>query len=237
MAGNGEVVERARSQLIERCMLRRGFVYAPPAEATGPPPEERFGDFLGVTNLGRAQQYGYHASPEVAEQAARREQAAQQQVAAPPSPEYLAALTGGGRGAGCVDEVAADLGIEDGTDPDNLIGQLVDRSITTVLQSDAYRAALERWRNCMAEAGFEPPAVPFDLIPRYGRAPSTTAEERAVATADVNCKASSGLVVTWMRGMSQVQAGLAEENAEAVQSVRRAEQMLLDRAEQVLAGS
>jgi hypothetical protein len=219
-------------------MSKKGFVYIDTSSASpGAPPEERFGQYLGVTNLTSAMQNGYHPSAQAKSEIDLRKSHLQSQIDNPPSPQYLAALSGPANspGTGCIGQTSQTLGDAHGVDPTNLLGQLSDQATTSVLESGQYKTALAAWSRCMEQQGIHPPASPFDLIPQYGKTPSPTAEEIKVATADVNCKSSSGLVATFMAQERQVQARLADQNAVAIGEVRGAEQQMLDRAKQVLA--
>ena len=235
------VVQQAQRLLLERCMSAKGFVYVAPADSPAPPRQERFGQYLGITDLANAMANGYHPSLEAKNDIERRQSQVAAQTNSPPSPEYLSALTGSTDPAaatvgGCVGQIDERLGGGRAVDAANLVGRLKEEATTGVLQSRAYKSTLGEWSNCMKEQGIDPPASPFDLIPMYGNTPVATPEEIRVATADVNCKSSSGLVASFIDEQRKAQAQLADRNSAALDEVRQAEERLLDVARRVLAG-
>ncbi|MFF5160634.1 hypothetical protein ACFY3N_31155 [Streptomyces sp. NPDC000348] len=224
-------VTEAKNLLIAACMKRYGFSWSAPATPTAPRQDRRY----GVIDLPAAQRYGYHLLP--------TDDTAPSRLDEPPSKAETEALTGGqlldadtGRSrpiagytgpvrevdgkplppGGCAQEAERELlGREDLSSKAGVVSRINTDSFTESLKTPAVKDALGEWSACMRKAGYDY-ADPLESIATARLdSPEVPAAEIELATADVTCKDSVGLVDVWNRAESAIQRRMIEEHASA----------------------
>ncbi|MFE7467872.1 peptidoglycan-binding protein [Streptomyces sp. NPDC057499] len=210
--GQQFALDRAETDLTNRCMRDRGRTYALPRNGTAPPsvPESPYG--LLTVRAARAEGYGIHSPADEparpANPARTLPRADEDALLGTPAHEELLALPGGGelsvRTDGCAYRARLRL-YGDGWPQlryavESLANQVVNR-----VQADAeVRRARRKWADCMAEYGFhgknpgEARARASDHVARAGR--DRAARRRArdqtdeLARNDARCQRTGGLL-------------------------------------------
>jgi hypothetical protein len=106
-------------------------------------------------------------------------------------------------------------------DDPRLADRLSSEALFRTHRDSRVRASIESWRQCMKTAGFdytEPVAANDD--PAFGTEQPTAAEIKT-ATADVACKVSSDLLSVMATVETAYQKRALEENAQALEIVKR----------------
>ncbi|MEV4113155.1 hypothetical protein [Nonomuraea sp. NPDC049695] len=189
-----------RSSLSD-CMGRFGFTDYPKEKLkaqTRPFPKDRQYLFIDPAKVA---EYGYAGGPmaEISDKALNSESSAK--AAAKPSPEEVSVYLGKGqqvyRGAqvpegGCLGEARRAVLNGAGTEDEWVVTQLRGQASEQAEKDARVVGATQRWSACMARSGYsykDPGAAWED--PRWSdrrNGGPLTSEEKAVATADMNCK-------------------------------------------------
>jgi len=201
----------AEQALVTQCMTAAGFSY------TAPPPDittiggTDWDDFLGLTDMAQASSIAYRSPARV--ELDKNPQAAQEKEAEAQNqnsdPAYLTALYGAAT-ARIMQGLPADSSLSDdqgcltqadqrltppGAKPDMEIQGESWKAAKAKAQADpAVLADVEKWRSCMAQAGYQLTSIPLP----NGDA-EITPEAIAQAQADVTCKNSSGLIDLYIK--------------------------------------
>ena len=234
--------------LVTECMARVGFSYTPKEPESSVIPGTDWDDFLGVTDMAIASSNAYRSAQLVAldnHPTVDQQKKQDGEIDTISDPAYLAALWGDAS-ARMILGLPEDKSLTDdfGCDPMamrrmapaapkpnmEIQGEAWRAAKATAQADPAVRAALQNWRSCMRQAGYQ-----LESIPLPGDSPITP-EAVAQAKADVTCKSSSGLTKTYIETLYAAErAQISRRKAEfdAFQSYQDARDRL---AAEVLAG-
>lgn len=195
-------VARARTALLDECVLRYTQVHYVPEVATGATPA--FSPYrFGLVGTASAREHGYHdPADELSESFA-----VAHPVRVPPGRPTASYLLDGDVPAGatrpldpggaalpddgCAGEAETFLG---GTVAEN---EFAERAITAIEEAERadprVRAAIAAWADCMKDADHDY-ANPLDPVVEYGGAAAVTEGERVVAQADADCRVATSYV-------------------------------------------
>lgn len=224
-------IERAQQRLAVSCMARLGFSYHPPQLGLHPPASANDSNMprrYGISDRAEAQVWGYHVPPRgtqsapSAEQITPAEHEALTGSAQAPSP---GATQGGGKNGipkgGCVGQARRMLNA-DFVETETEASKLNRESLDKMLQDPAVERVERQWSACMKSKGYRA-GTPYDVTdtnpPADGDTPSK--KEIAVALADIDCKASTGLIAKMFAVESGIQRGLIEDHQLALNDERK----------------
>ena len=221
-------------KLISKCMADKGFTLREPRRVVDGLPWYDWSDFLQLTDLDHAKAEGYRVPAE------RVLGATQAELTTPvdPSPAeraYWEAM----HGAAAFDFEAVDDGCfasetakTDMTEPVPKILESVDSDPVRPEAASASDVieALETWRTCVAERGFEMTSIP--VLRRGG---DLDPDEISRAVADVECKRSSGLIDAYIRALYSAQTALIDARRSEFEDVGRWNDTLLKQVQTVMA--
>ncbi|WP_217615283.1 hypothetical protein [Cellulomonas sp. GbtcB1] len=221
------IVRDAYNEVLTRCLQDRGITY----EAQ--PPDVwsnayHWYDFLGLVDIERAQAVGYQ-SPDVDELDALRRAAAEPAIADASSDELTQALSAPG---GCTDTALDAIAADDPTADLEVNARLYLEATTSARADPAVERALQGWRTCMLEYGYD---LETPTLPELITAP--TPESRRQAISDVNCKADAQLVSIYITALYRQESRLVAEHASELEAYREVNAQRLELASQQLAGS
>lgn len=217
--------QRAQQNLWKSCMRRYGFnSFSPPEPGMYPPvgyDDANMARRYGISDAKEAARYGYHlpndrGEPPVWEPAAGAEGAVFSGSGAQ--------LAGGSyKGekvpeGGCQGETKKKLGRISYP----LASKVEFASLEESRKVAEVRAAVDKWSACMKSSGYRvthPYKTP-DLISTLG-SENPSAEETALAVADVECKKTSRLVSIWFEAEKKIQNRRIEENQLALDEERK----------------
>lgn len=220
-------IARAQVKLVEACMAKYGFTYAPPAPT---PPlsndDANMNRRYGVADADQAAQYGYHlpnyaAAPVTPSPVSSAEQLVLighagngTSSSAPASYHGLAVPANG-----CIGSSTAKLGAPLDT---SLPDRLDSESLSQSQAEPVVQQALHAWSACMKSKGYTVD-TPFNApsLTASSNGPSPTSQEIAVAVADVACKQQTGLVKTWFTAETAVQNQQIEHHQLALTQLRQ----------------
>lgn len=229
------VLGQAEGILTRDCMRRLGFTAWTPAEPSTVDRSGSTGLRIGVVDEQQAARHGYHdpkAGRKVYSTATRSAQ----------DRAELAALSGLDAGSllpdkavppgGCAGEAVRKL--REGRPPYDtaLYGRLVGEAVSATEADRRVVAALSAWSGCMRQAGYRY-AAPWDAAEQVW-AESVTPVEIATATADVRCKASTGLPGIWFAVQRGYEAQLVERHQPALDAVKKAIEADVRRAGEIV---
>ena len=118
-----------------------------------------------------------------------------------------------------------------------LFGQVRADSFSRSLTDPVVTAAFRRWSGCMSDRGYHY-AKPLDAGSDLNIAtPTASANEIAIATADVECKKSANLFALWSGFETNYQNQQIELHAEELKRLKSAETALLGRVSEIIAAS
>lgn len=231
-----DTVTRAEHVLIDRCLRPFGLNLPPWQAPQGPgrTNERRY----GITDLELARSRGYRSPPKPPD-------AETSQPATPPAVQ--AVVTGQGRrtyagmkvpDGGCVGEARRALanGGEPAVDLD-LPNRLATQTWEQSKQDSRTRRAFAAWSACVARAGFDYPDPLAALGDPMFSTAEPTAEEIAIATADVRCKKETKVVEVWATVETAYQREAIEDDAESFERIARQLEVRRANATAVLAGT
>lgn len=228
---------RAEGLIVQQCMRRLGFTNWQPGAIPPPAASWTTGLPLGIVDAEHAARYGYHA-PDVFEQARDpgRESTAGERMerAVLLGDSTIGDISGKGvPEGGCHGEAIRKLN-EGGPDADReLDGRLGLQAGDATEADPRVTAAIAAWSSCMAAAGHRY-RTPMEASGQEW-APTPTAAERAVATADVRCKRETRLAEIWFTVQSGYESQLIARNREALDAGRAQIDAEIRRAAEVLA--
>jgi hypothetical protein len=229
-------VARAKNILIAACMTRYGFSWSAPTP-TVPLQDRRY----GVIDLPAAQRYGYHllptddpASAPVAQARISKKETdvltgGQLLDDGTGKPRLMAGYTAPVRrvdgkevpSGGCAQEAERKLlGRADLTSRAGVVSRINTGSFAESLKDPVVKKAMARWSACMKEAGYDYADPLKSIASARLDSASVPPSEIQLATADVKCKRSMGLIGTWSREESAIQRRMIKENAKATAEQR-----------------
>lgn len=233
-AAQRRTVVRAEDLLVTGCMRAHGIAGFTPATVPASPETPVNARRYGVVDTDVATRYGYHfPDPDAA-----RRTAAYRAWDARLTDRERDLLDGTERARGCV--AAAELRLRAGVhlaEPGSFT-RLDFRSLDASAADPRVRAAVHRWRDCMAGRGLDY-ASPAEAIadPRWRlNSPAPSEREIATATADVRCKRRAHLVAAWLAAETDVQRALIARHSAAFATLDRGNARYLANARTVLAG-
>lgn len=226
------ILGNAHNLLVVHCMRDEGIAIEPPTEnaaaiaAVDPGNSRRY----GVVDTEVARRHGYH-------------------LARPPSPDTTASwagklpqparhhLYGTPTDRGCLDR--ATLALERGARKADWRWLSLQDSLTLeqAAKHPSVTTAVQRWRECMSQAGHSYPAPEAAIADSRWKLeePAVTEDERQTATADTQCKWSSGLVAAWHGVDAGLQRAVIRDNADRFAALRANLEHRLSKASGVLA--
>jgi hypothetical protein len=221
-----ERLGRARLALIQRCLARFGVDYAvEQVSSAGYGPRSLTDRRYGITDAELAARAGFGLG--------ERDPSLQPQPARPDvGPDGQAALFGDGPSqvlgievpsGGCVGEAdrAINRAVPAGADP-QLGHKLQFESFELSKKDSRVRDAFAAWSLCMAEVGYRyPDPLAAAADPRF-TGPEVSAEQIAVARADIGCKEETNLVGVWFTVESAYQQREIERNSAAFAACKEA---------------
>ncbi|MBQ1092283.1 hypothetical protein [Streptomyces sp. B93] len=243
-------LDDAERRLQSECMAEYGLEVAFPPAGMNPPPNDNDANMerrYGITDRAAAEKYGYGLPEDL-----QRQQRTELPALTQPQVEVLSGRTSlnpADTGAaparasfngkkihkdGCAGWADDTLGTRnlDFT----LVSELDGQSLVKSRETPEVRAVLADWSACMKDKGHtvDVPYNAIDLAPRAGDTPS--AEEIAVAVADIDCKESTNLVRTWFTEDARIQREQIAEHREELTALRRGHTGALTAAEAALGG-
>ncbi|CAL9502791.1 hypothetical protein SUDANB176_03477 [Streptomyces sp. enrichment culture] len=229
--------QRAQQNLWKSCMERFGFKeFDPPPPGIVPDPnfnDANMARRYGISNAEEAEQYGYHlpggnVEPPAWEPAAGAEGAVFAGVGTDlRSGSYQGEKVPEG---GCRGEAQRKLGELRYT----LAGKVDYASLEESRKDPAVRKAVAAWSSCMKKQGYavDHPYETPDLVTSLG-APAPSADEIALATADIGCKKKTDLIGIWYAAEKRIQLRRIEENQLALDEERKKNDAVLKTAARV----
>jgi hypothetical protein len=238
------LLQRAEWRLAVECMARFGIAYEPPKIYPGlsNTNHERL---YGLLDLEKASGWGYvgedPAKLSAAQQAADRarppeSEKAEELLGGPLEPN--AAPVDGTPEGGCMGEARRQLAAGHEPVDENLVFDMAYVAGARAEADERVQAAFARWSDCMDRAGFdyggpwEPNNHPW---PRHDNIVS--AQEKAVATADVTCKHKTNLAGVWNAVGAAHQLHLIEQNRQLLAALKQSRAYRLERAAAILSGA
>ncbi|MEU6920707.1 hypothetical protein [Streptomyces sp. NPDC046631] len=231
------LVARAGAKLTQDCMRGFSLRYEPPevpqdAAAT----ENRR---YGISDASLAARYGYHLAPHPDTAPAGRLTAAQSMVLSGEKENGERAHTYNGKKIpehGCAGQAAYQTRARYRAEDAAAVASDIDtRSFQTSLTDEKVGAAVKDWSACMKEKGLTYGSPLESVADRaFTGAGTASDKERAVAVADVNCKARTGLVARWMSAEAAIQRDLIQKNRAVLGKLEDAQRQELGFARQVL---
>ncbi len=226
-------IERASALLAKDCMSRFGLEWTvaetAAADASVAPNAGRY----GVLDAAEVARWGYHAP----DSAVREESGG-------PSPEAVMVYTGDGASSfrgqavprgGCLGEGRRKLA---GGGPKSMSGaefSELDRLASKAAEADGRVVErMTRWRECMAENGYDYVDVWAVNNDVRWTGPTPTAEEIATASRDVVCRTRTELVPTWMAVEAAHQRQLIAERPDDFAALQASKRHWVDEAERVV---
>ncbi|NKZ00868.1 hypothetical protein [Nocardiopsis alborubida] len=217
----------AEDLLVRECMRENGMdwqvVPAPEEEGIDSAHRRRY----GVIETGVAELYGYQAPP-ASEHEERVERVREERQSLPVT-EYRAAHGDESR-TGCLRQAQQEMSAEVPATDDSLLNSYISTGFDTSLRDPAVVDAFAAWSACMADRGFAystPTEASQD--PRW-QDNVASAEETAVASADVACKETASVVRVWHGAEAAAQNDLIEEHAGDFALFAQAKKVRMDRA-------
>jgi len=221
-------VARAYRLLLAECVRPFGLAGPPERADSGPVPPDLNGRRYGITDARLAAVAGFRVA---VPQPASPQAPSPQEPGGSADPRMLTVLDGaphavvGGQpvpAGGCVGEAKRRLsaGAPAVTDPD-LVQRFSQDSYFASQRDPRVRAAIGAWSACMRGHGYaysSPLAAAGD--PRFVTGP-VTPTEIAVATADIACKARTGLVDAWSRVEAELERPQIAANPQVLDDIRR----------------
>ncbi|KJK50064.1 hypothetical protein UK14_14300 [Streptomyces sp. NRRL F-4428] len=236
------LLDGAVRQLQERCMADYGLPVRLPVEGTNPPPSDNDANMerrYGLTDREAAAAHGYGLPDEAAEPVRQKvpelepvefevltgrklPAAATAKDAPQQSPERAREAYNGKKlhEGGCANWAAGQIA-KPSQDDLTFVSELNGNSFTESMKLPAVTKALAEWSQCMDGKGHKGLATPFDAADRVPHVPGRPSpEEIAVAVAEVDCKAQTGLVDVWFKEESKLQRALIAQHLATLDPIR-----------------
>lgn len=230
-------IARADDVLVRECMRRNGFDYELPDRTDEPALENRV---IGIVDMESAAQYGY--KPAGYPEHANRVKEAHRTTW---TPDMMSVLNGDGQSeingvavpeGGCGAEARAKLGTTSDGKPgdENFVFRLESMSGDMAQADSRLKAAFEKWRHCMADAGFDY-RDPFQANndPAFAEEVATR-REIDTATADVTCRTRHHVNGIWVAVRSAYQRQIITAHADDLRTHQSNSTQQLQRATNVL---
>jgi hypothetical protein len=242
-------IEYAEQLLVGDCMEEQGFAYDVPPR----PVEEPFAlnqRRYGLIDAQQAAEWGYWTEPDSPEVAALVEANSQLRDEPPEAQQiFLGCLKGARK------EIDAErVDIED----NDFVYDLANQSWQTSMADSRAQRAFDEWSDCMADQGYAHAGTPrefsADWISRHQSAddaqqdegsaegvaedPSVVSEdERAAASADVQCKQDVNLAGIWLAAETAYQQRLVDQNSERLSDIKHRLEKAVEQAADVVSGA
>lgn len=119
-----------------------------------------------------------------------------------------------------------------------LVEQIEDESYASMLKDDRVLAVFKSWSDCMKQKGYNyaTPAEAND-DPQWQKTEAATAQEKDTAVADVTCKSENNVLGVQFAVESEYNKPLIEENAEALDKIKKLNEARLKAAAKILSGT
>ncbi|MFF5407310.1 hypothetical protein ACFY8K_00325 [Streptomyces misionensis] len=229
-------IESAEDALMVPCMRARGWTWKPLPRAADADPPNR--SRYGVIEPYVAERYGYHQPPpppgvarRTAAEHARNAELTQAEADAAfgRATEHPDAVDGCWKTAH--DRLRRHVPASDHA----LLDELTLRSFDASLENAQVRRKLALWNSCMKRSGFAyatPLAAADDSA--WGKTRRPARREVLIATTDVRCKKSTGLVDEWRRAETAWQQDFVNRRPKAFRALARAKEAWLHAARAAL---
>ncbi|TWV56355.1 hypothetical protein FRZ03_04485 [Streptomyces misionensis] len=229
-------VEAAEDALMVPCMRAQGRTWKPLPRAADADPPNR--SRYGVIEPGVAERYGYHQPPPPPGVARRTaaENARNAELTQADADAAFGRATGHSSSVdGCWKTAHDRLRRHVPASDHALLDELTLRSFETSLKEPRVRGKLALWKSCMKRSGFSY-ATPLDAAddPAWAGTKRPARRELLIATADVRCKTSTGLVDLWKQAETAWQQDFVNRHAEAFHALARAKEVWLRAARAAL---
>jgi hypothetical protein len=239
------VLQRATAILVGSCMRRFGFAYRPP-EPYPARTVRSHARLFGLIDPVEGAKTGYHGTATADLRA--QEAAEKARTAVSPSEERVligldtsgskpVPVGGGVPEGGCLREADRQVA-EGGPQVDDRLPETLARRAGGRAQADSrVQQGFAAWSKCMKDRGFDykdPWAANND--PQW-RTDSPSEREKVTASADANCKRSTGLVDTWFAVTVAYQKIAIEEEAPLLQEYVKAKQSRVSKATRIASAS
>jgi hypothetical protein len=210
---------RATDLMIRACMSKAGFDwYVASGPSTRPDPVRRR---YGVIDPQVAERFGYRPPS-----SRRSEEVERRRSGILENPEAQKVYYGSkdGKKRGCVDGAREELARGAEKSGDFLPVSLSRKSLESSGKDPAVVAVQRKWKKCMAARGYdyETPSAAVDDPAWDPDSAVVTAKERAVASADVECKYEVDMIKVWVGAESRIQRTAITENASRLKVLKRA---------------
>ncbi|WP_166880175.1 hypothetical protein [Salinibacterium sp. ZJ450] len=226
---SSQIESYAENLLVSECMREAGFQWPIMPESLE---DADYEGMMSILTLEVAQTWGYHEAPS-AERAARIENFTKMNTLAQSQPGFDTVITP------CVHGVRAEHSVLGGVSKSvNFIAPSYWQTAEDAATTDTVKAAADAWRDCLDKAGYGgAPDSPLDGMPTEemrvqlgipGYAPGVdgppepplTEMEIALATADVQCRESSGWTQAQYDAQWDRQVEFIRDNADRLSSDR-----------------
>ncbi|MFI0929984.1 hypothetical protein [Streptomyces sp. NPDC021012] len=217
-------VQQARDNAETACMRRYGFAnWRTEDLGTAPPLADNASNMprrYGLTDLAEAKEYGYRPPHPGRESTPPPERDAADAVTVLQGRQDGGDVTSFKGKAlpdgGCTGEVNRKVGTLDA----NLVERLSGESFERSQQTAAVKAAMGQWSQCMKGRGHEVNNV-WDTDKLYSPVAGTaSSDEIELATDDVECKTTTGLVKVWFDEETAIQKQLIKDNKASLDKAR-----------------
>ncbi|MFJ5117795.1 hypothetical protein [Kitasatospora sp. NPDC088548] len=223
-ADESALIFRAMGQATRSCMAAKGFDYDPGEVPAAPPATPVDPGTLGLLSATAARQTGYHRPPRPAGGVSGTSgngpaRSAEFQRALQGEAGRKAGLADSGADRGCMGEFERQLqaaGVK--STASDLVGTLRTKAYDRTSSDSRVTAALSAWHSCMAALGYGY-ANPVQASSAAWPDP-VSQQEKDTATADMDCKARTGLLETWYAVQTAYQQQYIAGNEAALEAVR-----------------
>lgn len=227
-------VENAKDVVKTTCMKRLGFSFTPKLMGTQPAVsynEMNMERRYGITDPAKAAAHGFA----VAQDTDGPSQADQEAELAREDQESSAEGWDKAMNETCIPEANQKVGVLFAEDP---VGDLAGQSLEATRSQPVVQRALSSWSSCMAGRGHQVKSL-NDAEGRFAQ-PSRTGvrpekAEVSLATDDVACKSTTGLVSTWYTAETAYQNKLITSHKQQLEAAKVHDALLLKKARAVLA--
>ncbi|MBA9050554.1 MULTISPECIES: hypothetical protein [Streptomyces] len=227
-------IENAKDVVKSACMKRLGFSYTP--ELMGTQPAASYNEMnmerrYGITDPAKAAGHGFA----VAQDTGGPSQADQDAELAREDQESSAEGWDKAMNDTCIPEANQKVGVILPEDP---AGDLAGQSLKATRSRPDVQRALSTWSSCMAGHGHRVKSMD-EAEGRFGQPGRTGVRpekaEVSLATADVTCKGTAGLVPTWYQAETAYQNKQITSHKAQLEAAKARDALLLKKARAVLA--
>ncbi|GGW10536.1 hypothetical protein GCM10018980_35190 [Streptomyces capoamus] len=227
-------VENARDIVKQQCMQRLGFQFTPNPSGTQPAAsydainmERRY----GITDPAKAAAHGFALAQNVGDPSETEEDAELARE------DQESSVEGWDKAMNetCIPEANKTVGV---LFPTDVAGDLAAQSLKATREQPVVQRGLASWSSCMAGRGHQVKSLD-DAEGRFARPEGAGAQpqkaEVSMATDDVACKKTVGLVATWYKTETAYQIKQIEEHREELEAEKAHDAGLVKKARAVLA--